>query len=109
MDLAVELRKLQGKRLLTLDQKKPFQITEVFDDMIVLNTSTDSQRTLPMKEMELAWNHLERHKELTRVEVRDLGYSNFNPAYVVAILANLPGVMHSSRPIILRLKIDEQW
>jgi hypothetical protein len=57
-----------------------------------------------MKEIELAWNHLEQHKELTRTEVRDLGYSNFNPAYVVAIFANLPGGTHSIRPIILRLK-----
>ena len=104
MNLSIELRKLQGMSLLTLDQKKPFEITKVSDEWLVLNTSTESQRTLPMKEIELAWNHLELHKELTRSEVRDLGYSNFNPAYVVAILANLPGVTHSVRPIFLRLK-----
>jgi hypothetical protein len=104
MNLSIEIIKLQGKTLLTLDQKKPFEITEVSNNWLVLNTSTESQRTLPMKEIELAWNHLELHEELTMVEVRDLGYSNFNPAYVVAILANLPGVTHSIRPIILRLK-----
>jgi hypothetical protein len=46
---------------------------------------------------------LEKHKELTMSEVRDLGYSEFNPAYVVAILASLPGVTHSLGPIILKL------
>ena len=49
-----------------------------------------------MKEITLAWNHLEKHKELTRGEIRDLGYSELNPAYVVAILASLPEVTHSS-------------
>ena len=104
MDLAVELRKLQGKRLSTLYQKKPFEITQVSNNQIILKASTESQRPIPLKEIALAWNHLEKHKELTRSEVRDLGYSEFNPAYVVAILANLPRVTHNTRPIILQLK-----
>jgi len=58
MNLAIELRKL-CKSLFTLDQRKAFEITEIYDDRLVLNTSTESQRTLPMKEIELAWNHLE--------------------------------------------------
>jgi hypothetical protein len=103
MDLAVELRKLQGKRLLTLYQKKPFEITQVSNDQIILKTSTESQRPIPLKEITRAWNHLEKHKKLTRSQVRDLGYSEFNPAYVVAILASLPGVKHSLGPIILKL------
>jgi hypothetical protein len=103
MDLVVELRKLQGKRLLTLYQKKPFSITQVSSNQIILKTSKESHHPIPMKEIALAWNHLERHKELTRSEVRDLGYSEFNPAYVVAILASLPGVTHSFTPIVLRL------
>ena len=104
MDLAVELRKLQGKCLSTLYQKKPFEITQVSNNQIILKTSTESQRPIPLKEIARAWSHLEKHKKLTRSEVRDLGYSEFNPAYVVAILANLPGVTHSIRPIILQLK-----
>ena len=103
MDLAGELRKLQGKRLSTLYQNKPFEITQVSNNQIILKTSTESYRPIPMKEITLAWNHLEKHKELTRGEVRDLGYSEFNPAYVVAILASVPGVTHSLSPIILRL------
>jgi hypothetical protein len=37
-------------------------------------------------------------KELTRSEVRYLGFSEFNPAYIIAILASLPGVTHSLKP-----------
>ena len=104
MNLIGELGKLNGKSLFTLDQKKPFEIIEVSEREVVLNTSTESRRPIPLKEIELAWKHLENHKELTRTEVRELGYSNFNPAYVVAILANLPGVTHSTKPIVLNLK-----
>jgi len=103
MDLAIELRKLQGKRLATLYQNKPFEIIKVSNDQIILKTSTESQRPIALKEISRAWNHLDKRKKLTRSEVRDLGYSEFNPAYVVAILASLPGVTHSLGPIILRL------
>jgi hypothetical protein len=103
MDLAVELKKLQGKRLTTLYQNKPFEITQVSNNQIILKTSKESQRPIPLKEIVRSWNHLEKHKKLTRSEVRDLGYSEFNPAYVVAILASLPGVTHSLGPIILRI------
>jgi hypothetical protein len=103
MDLAAELKRLQGKRLITLYQKKPFEIIQIANNQIVLKTSTESQRPIPLKEIASALKHLEKHKKLTRSEVRDLGYSEFNPAYVVAILASLPGVTHSLEPIVLKL------
>jgi len=107
MQLTVELKKLQGKKLFTLYQKKPFEIMQISNNQIIIKTSTESQRPILLKEITLAWNHLEKHKELTRGEIRDLGYSEFNPAYVVAILASLPGVSHTLSPIILKLK--KQW
>jgi hypothetical protein len=108
MDLVLELKKLQGKRLLTLYQKKPFEITQVSNNQIILKTSTEPPRPIPLKEITLAWKHLEKHKKLTQSEIRDLGNSEFNPAYVVAILASLPGVMHSLGPINLWLKDSAQ-
>ena len=77
MDLIVELKKLQGKRLTTLYQNKPFEITQVSNNQIILKTSKESQRPIPLKEITSAWNHLEKHKKLTRSQVRDLGYSEF--------------------------------
>jgi len=104
MDITVELGKLQGKRLLTLYQKKPFEITQVCSDQIILKTTKESQRPIPLKEIKRAWKHLQKHKKLTNSEVRDLGYSDSDPAYVVAILASLPGVTHSLTPIVLKLQ-----
>jgi hypothetical protein len=103
MDLTTELKKLQGKRLSTLYQNKPFEITQVSNTQITLKTSKEPQRIIPFQEIARSWNHLQRHKKLTRSEVKDLGYSEENPAYVVAILANIPGVKHSLQPIVLTL------
>jgi len=103
MNIAVELTKLQGKRLLTLYQKKPFEIIQISSDQLILKTSKEPQRLIPLKEITRAWKHLQKHKKLTSSEVRDLGSSESDPAYVVAILASLPGVTHSLTPIILKL------
>jgi hypothetical protein len=105
MDLAGELKKLQGKRLTTLYQNKPFQITQVSNNQIILKTSKEPQLLIPLKEIARSWNHLEKHKKLTRSEARNLGDSEINPTYIMAILASFPGVKHSLEPIILQ--IDE--
>jgi hypothetical protein len=104
MDLNIELKKLQGKRLTTLYQNKPFEITQVSSNQIILKTSTEPQRPIPLKEISRAWTHLEKHKQLTQSQIKNLGYSENNPAYVVAILASIPGVSHSLGPIILKLR-----
>jgi hypothetical protein len=103
MDLTVELKNLQGKRLTTLYQNKPFEITQISNNQIILKTSTERQHPIPLKEITCAWNHLLKNKKITNSEVRDLGDSEFNPTYVVAILANLPGVKHKLGPIVLTL------
>jgi hypothetical protein len=103
MDLAVELRNLQGKRLATLYQNKPFEITQVSNIQIILKTSKEAQHPIPLKEITQAWNHLQKHKKATSSEVRDLGGSEANHAYVVAILASLPGVKHKLGPIVLTI------
>ena len=105
MDLIEELRKLKSTRLTTLYQNKPFQITQISITQIIIKTSKEPQHPIPLKEITRAWNHLEKHKKLTRSEARNLGDSEINPTYVIAILANLPGVKHSLEPIILQ--IDE--
>ncbi len=103
MDFVIELKKLQSKRLTTLYQNKPFEITQVSNNQIILKTSKESSHPIPIKEIRLAWNHLEKCKKLTRSDARDLGDSEINPTYIMAILASLPGVTHSLGPIILRL------
>jgi hypothetical protein len=101
MDLTVELKNLQGKRLTTLYQNKPFEITQVSNNQIILKTSKDPQHPIPLKEITIVWNHLQKNKKVTSSGVRDLGGSESNHAYVVAILASLPGVKHKLGPIVL--------
>jgi hypothetical protein len=101
MDLTVELKNLVGKRLTTLYQNKPFEITEVSNTQIILKTSKDPQHAIPIKEIATAWHCLLKNKKVTSSGVRDLGGSEFDHAYVVAILANLPGVKHKLGPIVL--------
>ncbi len=103
MDLTVELRNLQGKRLATLYQNKPFEIAQVSGSQIVLKTQTEQQCAITLKEITRAWNRLQKNKKLTSSEVRDLGGSESNTAYVVAIIASLPGVKHKLGPIVLTL------
>jgi hypothetical protein len=103
MDLTVELKKLQGNRLTTLYQNKPFEIIQVANNQIILKTATEQQHTIPLKEITNAWNHLQRNKKITSSGVRDLGGSESNHAFIVAILANLPGVKHKLGPIVLTL------
>jgi hypothetical protein len=103
MDLGVELRNLQGKRLTTLYQNKPFEITQVSAIQIVLKTSKEAAHPIPLKEITSAWNYLQKHRKATSSEIRDLGGSEASNAYVVAILASLPGVKHKLGPIVLTL------
>lgn len=96
-----ELEKLKGRELHTLDRNNPFQLVEVGESRITLQIgNTGKKRTLSRTELESAWQTLVSHKELSRVEIR-AQYSNFNPAYVAAILSALPGVRHEKKPIRL--------
>jgi predicted nucleic acid-binding protein len=44
VDLTIELKNLQGKPLKTLYQNKPFKITQVSNNQIILKTSKDPQK-----------------------------------------------------------------
>jgi hypothetical protein len=104
VNLLSEIKKLQGKTLHTLDRKKPFEINEVLNNAVIVRTSSGEDRSIPLKELEHTWAHLERRKKITRTEIRELGYSNFHPAYVASILTSMPGVAHFDKPITLSLE-----
>jgi hypothetical protein len=104
VNLWEEIKKLEGKTLFTLDRKSPFEIRYVSNIKVILRTSTGKDRPLLWTELEQAWKHLEKHKKLTRREIREYEYSNFNPAYVASILANISGITHSNKPITLYLQ-----
>ena len=102
MNLWAELKKLEGKTLHTLDRKKPFEVVEVSGDRVQICTSTGRERSVRWRSLEQAYAHLEKFGRLTRKEIGELGYSEYNRAYVAALLANLPGIIYTVKPITLQ-------
>jgi hypothetical protein len=101
MNIWGEVEKLKGQTLRTLDQHKPFDIVDVTEHaVIVCPHKSDAERKISRDEIENAAKRLLAVGQLTRTEVH-AEFSEFNPAYVAAILAELPNVKHSIRPIKL--------
>ena len=101
MNLWMEINKLTGQTLKTLDRRNPFDVVEVSEHAVVVRPHKSGiERKISRDSMENAYKRLSVAGEITRVEVRE-NFSQFNPAYVVAILAELPDVKHSIRPIRL--------
>jgi hypothetical protein len=102
MDTWSQISRLRGTTLKTLDQKHPFDIVEVTPEAVTVRPhATDKERAIRRAEIEPAFQELVTKGVLTRTEIHKQ-YSEFNPAYVAAILAALPDVQHSVRPIELK-------
>ena len=81
--------------------KPPFDIVDVTEHGVIVRPhKSEVERKIPRDEIEDAFRRLSAVGELTRSDIRE-EFSNFNPAYVAAIFAKLPGVSHSLRPIRL--------
>lgn len=93
MNIWMEIEKLKGQTLRTLDQRKSFDIVDVTDHAVVVRPHKSDA-------IENACRRLIAAGEITRTEIHS-AFSEFNPAYVAAILAELPNVKHSMRPINL--------
>lgn len=102
MDCWNEISKLNGKTLKTLDRGNPFDVIEVTQNAAVLRPHESGiERKVLRDEIESAYSELVSKGELTRVTIRTK-YSEYNPAYVAALLALLPGVSCTTQPIHLR-------
>ena len=98
------INSLRGKQLHTLDQRKPFTVDGVKDNLILITTSTNAPRNVPLQGTIDAYNHIIKRGVLTRAEIRENNYSDWNPAYIAAILTSFPEVEYKTRPITLYLK-----
>lgn len=97
-----EIRKLKGKTLKTLDQGNPFDVVDLTDHSAIVRPHEHGiERTISRDEIENACKELMREGHITRTRIHE-SYSQLNPAYVAAMLAALPGVSHTTRPIRLR-------
>jgi len=101
MNMWVEIEKLKSQTLTTLDQKKPFNVVDVTEHAVLIcPQETQTERPISRDEIENAYRHLVTIGQSTRTEIQEK-FSEYNPAYVAAILAALPNVQHSTRPIKL--------
>jgi len=99
---------LVGQELCTLDRQNPFRVMKVGDDALQIEIGTSGKaRTIQRQEIETAWEHLARDRKINLAQIRQ--YAAFNPTYIAAMLAALPGVTHQIKPIRLeyRLSPDE--
>lgn len=96
-----EIKKLTGQTIYTLDQRKPFDIVVVTEHAVIVRPhKSEIERQISRDAIESALRRLLAAGEITRTEIHS-EFSEFNPAYVAAILAELPNVKHSIRPIKL--------
>jgi hypothetical protein len=101
MDIWTIIEDLDGLTLHTLDQKKPFRVKAVGDSGVtILVKKTRNERFISRSEIEGSFNDLWVIGELSRGDIRDR-HSEANPAYVAAILSEIPGVRYKLKPIRL--------
>lgn len=105
MECWEEIHKLKARTLTTLDQGKPFDVVDVTERVVIVRPHAHgNERRVGRKRIEGAYNELMTKREITRGTIR-AKYSDFNPAYIAAILATLPGVTHATRPIRLQYTV----
>ena len=103
MNLYQEIKQLEGTTLRTLDRSNPFDILSVDQSKVTIRLhSTGKERTIQWAELQRAFTELQVRGEISRSEIEQ-NHAPRNPAYVAAILAQLPGVAHRNKPISLDL------
>jgi hypothetical protein len=104
MDLWGEIKKLEGKVLKTLDREKSFEVVVVLDSSVIVKPlSTRKDGGIPREQIEGAFQQLISSDQITQREI-ETQHSPRNPVYVATILAELPQVTHTIRPIVLYYK-----
>lgn len=88
MNLWNEVKKLEGKKLRTLNQKKQFAVSEVLGDRVIMVTSKGNKRKIRWIAIQRSWDYQKAQGALTREIL--LSCSRYNSPYVATILANLP-------------------
>lgn len=105
MDFYHEIKQLEGQTLHTLDRSNPFDILNVGQSKVTIRLhATGKERTIQWAELQGAFTELKVCAEISRSEIEQT-HSPRNPAYVAAILAQLPGVTHRIKPIRLLYRL----
>lgn len=105
MDCWSQIRALEGKPLRTLDRYKPFEVVAVAENQVALKVSAGKIWTVRCKEIKGAFRQLTLTGAISRSEIRER-HSQWNPAYVAVILAELDGVKYGLGPIWLFYRLE---
>ncbi len=98
-----KVERLVGKTLKTLERHSLFDVIKITNEAVIICPQKSKRvRPISLKVIENAYAYLGSTGEITRIELRRL-FSPTNSVYVAAILAVLPSVKHSARPIRLRM------
>ncbi len=98
-----QVRNLNGNTLRTLDHRKPFEIVAVTGSVVmVCPKATGKERPIQREGLERAYRRLVGSGRLTLSEIEN-EFAPYNPVYVAAILAQLPGVTYTTRPTVLHV------
>lgn len=101
-----EVQRLEHQTLKTLDRSNPFHIVRVTEHVVIVKPQeTGIERRIQRGRLENSFRELVAIGELSRSEIEDK-HSPRNPAYIAAILAEMPGVRLSLRPITLHYSQD---
>lgn len=104
MEAWAYIRRLEGETLKTLDRKNPFDVVKVYEaNLIVVPHISRKQRKIAREVIENVVSDLKTHGMITRAEIRER-HSDFNPAYIAAVIAEFPNVEFTLRPITLRYR-----
>lgn len=99
-------KSMEGHIFTTLARGAKFEVLDVTQkDVLIHVFSTDNERVLFKKEIETAWEALERQGVLTQVEILDQG--SRSSAYIAKLFSELPGVSCTLHPITLRIQHKE--
>jgi len=92
---------LGGRELKTLVRGNPFRVKDVQGDRVVLSPVVNGKpRTIARQTLEEAFSALLERRELTGQQIA-WEFSSFNAVYITALLAALPDVAVSTRPVRL--------
>ena len=107
MDLWGEIRKLDGKVLRTLRDRKPFDVSvlpspgdEVPWIVIVCPHSNMKERPISGIGIQKAYEEIIHRGKATLTDLRQLAKNDWHASYVPAILAALPGIQYQIKPVI---------
>lgn len=100
------IEKLAGQELHTLAERQPFTIERVTDQAVHFRVASSGRRyQVRRSEVETAWQTLRERGQLAQAALRaELNLAM--PVYIAALLAALPGITHTTGPVVLHYQAE---